>query len=232
MEKNSSRRTTVREDSIEEYELSKETCLVYWRGIIPVYFGFLIIDRLLSIIFDSNYIGIVHVLPYSPIWFQIFTSAALVTGLAWLLYFFPKYFAPYWLKTLCIGVMIIMMCGLGIPIEAPFIEQHGTTFWTFFPILWALTIVTIIGPFVLAIWARTAKREIAVIIGLAVIFGIIHWGFYNPMFPEFSWVGEDTSWSLSGWNMSIAIMSGLGTVAMIVMGIVHLHILRAPKRKG
>ena len=166
----------------------KRMSTIFLAALIPVILSNQILDRLLSVIFGSNYYPYENIPPFFPIWYALgSTLMVFVFIIAWW----------YWesesklTKPAIVTILILFLCGLGTASEIGALESHGVTFWEFMPVLWGLMIILFLGSFILSAKAKSMGMKIAVIISIFILFAVVHWIFYLPMFPDFNWIGID-----------------------------------------
>lgn len=192
----------------------KRMSTIFLVALIPVILANQILDRLLSVIFGSNYAPYENIPPFFPIWFALgSTLMVFVFVIAWW----------YWeselklVKPAIVTVLILYLCGMGTAAEIGALESHGVTFWEFMPVLWILMIVLFLGSFILSAKAESFGVKIAVIASFFILFAVVHWVFYLPMFPDFSWIGINHAldilifqWVTAMAVIAIPIIIGMG----------------------
>ena len=138
----------------------KSMSTIFLAALIPVILANQILDRLLSVIFGTNYYPFENIPPFFPIWYALgSTLMVFVFTIAWW----------YWesqlklVKPTIAAVLIVYLCGMGTAAELGALESHGVTFWEFMPVLWILMIVLFLGTFILSAEAKSLGLKFAVI---------------------------------------------------------------------
>ncbi len=67
--------------------------------------------------------------------------------------------------------------------------------------------------------AKNLALKIIVILAYVTAFIIVHWLFYLPMFPQFTWVGIDTPWDVSKNSLA------MGTTIVGVIAVVTITLM-------
>ena len=192
----------------------KRMSAIFLAALIPVILSNQILDRLLSVIFGSNYYAYENIPPFFPIWYALgSTLMVFVFIIAWW----------YWdsesklVKPTIVTVLILYLCGMGTAAEIGALESHGVTFWEFMPVLWIFMIILFLGSFFLSAKAKSFGVKIAVIVSFFVFFAVVHWVFYLPKFPVFSWIGINHAldilifqWVTAMVVIAIPIIIGMG----------------------
>jgi len=153
------------------------------------YFGFMNLDRLLSLIYGFNFQPYGEYVPRGfTIWGHLANGSAAATGL----YITFKLddigrkrenrFIQY------IGYVIYSVIGVYIPYmnDAEHLMRHGA-YDTLFPYLIANDLYVFGLGYLAYRAADTNEKRIRAVIVLAVVFLVVHFLFYAPRFPEFYW---------------------------------------------
>ena len=171
----------------------KEALPLFWAALIPTYFTSQTVDRLLSIIFGVG-ISYINVPPYHPILIQ-FSSPLSVLAFMFLFY--------YWTlgeRREAISLYVIIAIFQSVMMIFGEIQAHPEGF-TVGPLVWfgieiPLVQLCIFGPSLVIAVAKRAKRRAltigvtaAVTVLCVAIFAIVHWVFWLPNFPDFTWKG-------------------------------------------
>ena len=204
----------------EQFESQfKRKLNIYWISLIPILMGPYFLDRILSLIFKANFSPFNEVAPYFPLWVAVcFLTFPFVLAWTWL----------YWTrgssitKTILSIIWIAFLCVMGYFSEATTPERLGLNPISFNLILDALILVLILGTFILSALARTLITKLILIISYIIAFVIVHWVFYLPMFPDFTWSGINTSWAATTnqpimSQLAPTIMAGVALVMIVVM---------------
>ena len=200
----------------------KRMSTIFLAALIPVILANQILDRLLSVIFGTNYYPFENIPPYFPIWYALgSTLMVFVFTIAWW----------YWesqlklVKPTIAAVLIVYLCGMGTVAELGALESHGVTFWEFMPVLWILMIVLFLGTFILSAKAKSLGLKFAVIASFFILFVVVHWIFYLPMFPDFSWIGINHALNILIFQW-VAAMAVIAIPIIIGMGLLQSDKLR------
>ena len=192
----------------------KRMSTIFLVALIPIILSNQILDRLLSVIFESNYAPYENIPPFFPIWYALgSTLMVFVFIIAWWYWDSESKLA----KPAIVTVLILFLCSMGTAAEIGALESHGVTFWEFMPVLWSLMIILFLGSFILSAKAKSLGLKIAVIASIFILFALAHWVLYLPMFPDFSWIGINHAlnilifqWVTAMAVIAIPIIIGIG----------------------
>jgi len=174
-------------------KLLKAALPLFWAALIPTYFAGQTVDRLMSLIFGVG-ISYINVPPYLPILIQ-FSSP--LTVLSFLIVYYlwtlgEKRDAVLWY--LCIFIFQSVMIVLGEMGVHPEGFPYGP--WVWFGVELPLVQLGLYGPSLLIAVAKRAKRKALTVVVTAAVtvlfvafFAIVHWVFWLPNFPDFTWKG-------------------------------------------
>lgn len=170
-------------------DLKKETIIQILLTLGVFYFSFMILDRVLSLIYGFNF------QPFGPnmppgftFWGHIFNGSIAAFGLflTFKLYDYGEEKKKPFLQILALGIFFIVGAIIPYLNDAQYIESQGmgNTIPIYviandlYVFMWGLLMFRI---------AESTKKK-AIILGIMfIIFLLIHFAFYTPMFPEFYW---------------------------------------------
>jgi len=202
----------------------KEALPLFWAALIPTYFTSQTCDRLLSIIFGVG-ISYINVPPYFPILIH-FSSPFTVLGFMAVYYLWTlgeKRDAVLWYFCIVIFQSVIMIFG------ETWAHPEGFVYgpWVWFAIEIPLVQLCLFGPsLVIAVAKRTKQRALAVVVTAAVIvlciaiFSIVHWVFWLPNFPDFTWKGIQGP--VKPGNLLLYYMAILGPISIGIAAAMQL----------
>lgn len=220
----------------------KRMSTIFLTALLPWFFANYILDRLLSIIFNSNFAAYENIPLFFPVWFVLGNVlGVLLFVIAWWYWVDSK----KWMKGIIVVILILFIIALGTFAEWNKPEILNLDFWVFMPVLWILMLVLFFGVFVLSTKAKMIISKVGLIVGFFIIFAIVHLGFYLPRFPDFNWVGINHSldcWIIYQWTTALSIIGIPIIIAMILLQSdklrirlirmdIEKHIERAQKRK-
>ena len=198
-------------------EKVKRMSTIFLTALLPWFFANLILDRLLSIIFSKNFAPYENIPPFYPIWFVLGNVlGVLVFVIAWWYWDYSK----KWMKGIIVVILILFIIALGTFAEWNKPEILNLDFWEFMPVLWILMIVLFFGVFVLSTKAKSIISKVGLIVIFFIIFAVVHWGFYLPMFPGFNWAGINHTldcWIINKWTTALSIIGIPIIIAMILL---------------
>jgi hypothetical protein len=169
--------------------LKKETLTAALLVIGVFYFSFMILDRVLSIIYNFNFQPYgPHMPPGFTLWGHIFNGSMAALGLfiTFKLYDYGGKKNMWLLQVL--AIIIAFTVGAVIPFmnDAQYIESHGMG--SIIPVYviandlyvfsWGLLVYKI---------AKSIKKRAILLVAMLIAFLIIHFLIYALMFPEFYW---------------------------------------------
>jgi hypothetical protein len=153
------------------------------------YFSFMVLDRVLSIIYGFNF------QPYGPymppgftIWGHIFNGsmAALGLFLTFKLFDYGGNRRMWFLQVLALGIFLAVGALIPFMNDAEHLTKNGQAA--------TIPIYVIANDLYVFFWgvltyrmARSIKAKAVVLSVLFFVFLIVHFVFYAPMFPEFYW---------------------------------------------
>ena len=153
------------------------------------YFSFMILDRLLSLIYGFNF------QPYGPymppgftIWGHLLNGSAAAFGLflTFKLYGYGEKKGMWFLQVLALGIFFAVGAFIPFMNDAEHLTNHGQAA--------TIPIYVIANDLYVFFWglltyrmARSIKTKAVVLSTLFFVFLILHFVFYAPMFPEFYW---------------------------------------------
>jgi hypothetical protein len=171
------------------HALKKETVasLLLTTGIF--YFSFMVLDRVLSIIYGFNFQPYgAHMPPGFTIWGHIFNGsmAALGLFLTFKLFDYGGNRRMWFLQVLALGIFLAVGALIPFMNDAEHLTKNGQAA--------TIPIYVIANDLYVFFWgvltyrrARSMKAKAVVLSVLFFVFLIVHFVFYAPMFPEFYW---------------------------------------------
>jgi hypothetical protein len=205
-------------------KLLREALPLFWAALIPTYFALQTVDRLMSLIFGVG-ISYTNVPPYLPILIQFSSPLAVLMFLAvyyhWTLG--EKRDAVLWYLSVVIILTPIMVLGeMGAHPEG---FPYGP--WVWFGVELPLVQLGLCGPSLLIAVAKSAKRRaltVAVTAAVTVLFvaffAIVHWVFWLPNFPDFTWKGIQGP--VAPGNLVLYYSTVLGPIAIGAVIAMHM----------
>jgi hypothetical protein len=205
-------------------KLLREALPLFWAALIPTYFALQTVDRLMSLIFGVG-ISYTNVPPYLPILIQVSSPLAVLMFLAvyyhWTLG--EKRDAVLWYLSVVIILTPIMVLGeMGAHPEG---FPYGP--WVWFGVELPLVQLGLCGPSLLIAVAKSAKRRaltVAVTAAVTVLFvaffAIVHWVFWLPNFPDFTWKGIQGP--VAPGNLVLYYSTVLGPIAIGAVIAMHM----------
>jgi len=171
------------------YALKKETVASLLLTIGIFYFSFMVLDRLLSIIYGFNFQPYgPHMPPGFTIWGHVFNGSmgALGLFLTFKLYDYGRNRRMWFLQGLALGIFFAIGALIPFMNDADHLIKNGQAA--------TIPIYVISNDLYVFFWglltykmARSVKAKAVVLSVLFFVFLIVHFVFYAPMFPEFYW---------------------------------------------
>jgi hypothetical protein len=171
------------------HALKKETVASLLLTIGIFYFSFMILDRVLSIIYGFNFQPYgPHMPPGFTIWGHVFngSTAALGLFLTFKLYGYGEKKGMWFLQVLALGVFFAIGAFIPFMNDADHLTKNGQAA--------TIPIYVIANDLYVFFWglltyriARSIKTKAVVLSTLFLVFLIVHFVVYAPMFPEFYW---------------------------------------------
>jgi hypothetical protein len=153
------------------------------------YFSFMILDRLLSIIYGFNFQPYGSYMPPGfTIWGHILNGSAAALGLflTFKLYGYGEKKGKWFLQVLALAIFFAVGALIPFMNDAEHLTKNGQAA--------TIPIYVIANDLYVFFWglltyrtARSIKTKAVVLSTLFFVFLIVHFVFYAPMFPEFYW---------------------------------------------
>lgn len=203
----------------------KEALPLFWAALIPTYFTMQTLDRLTSIIFGTG-ITYTNVPPYFPIFVQ-FSSAF---GLLWFMFVYY-----YWIggekRNAVLFYLFITLLQSAIVISGEMASgalfAMGVNPWKWYIVELPLLQLCLYGPgLLIAVAKRIKRRAVTVAVTAAVtifcitFFAIVHWVFWLPKYPDFTWKGVQGP--VEPGNLFLSYTTVLGPIAIGVVTAMQL----------
>jgi len=167
----------------------KETVAAILLTIGIFYFSFMVLDRVLSIIYGFNF------QPYGPnmppgftIWGHVLNGSAAALGLflTFKLFDYGEKKRMWFLQVLALGIFFAVGAVIPFMNDAEHLTKNGQAA--------TIPIYVIANDLYVFFWglltyriARSIKTKAVLLSTLFSVFLIVHFVFYAPMFPEFYW---------------------------------------------
>jgi hypothetical protein len=167
----------------------KETVAAVLLTIGVFYFSFMVLDRVLSIIYGFNF------QPYGPdmpqgftIWGHVLNGSAAALGLflTFKLFDYGEKKRMRFLQVLALGIFFAVGAVIPFMNDAEHLTKNGQAA--------TIPIYVIANDLYVFFWglvtyrlARSIKTKAVVLSTLFFVFLVVHFVFYAPMFPEFYW---------------------------------------------
>ena len=171
------------------HALKKETVASLLLTIGIFYFSFMVLDRVLSIIYGFNFQPYgPHMPPGFTIWGHIFNGAMAALGLflTFKLFDYGEKKGRRFLQVLALGIFFAVGALIPFMNDAEHLTKNGQAA--------TIPIYVIANDLYVFFWglltyrmARSIKAKAVVLSMLFFVFLIVHFVFYAPMFPEFYW---------------------------------------------
>jgi len=195
----------------------KESLALYWLALIPTYFSLQGYERLIGYIFGTDTPGYRGFPLYWSIWGELFVAVTM--GLVLIAYLYSIWLTGAKKKAVIAFLIIIVLQSilmafiemgvLGIPLIMYLVVVSAFIFFCYSPGF-------LIGA------AKLTKRRAAIIIVAVVVtisyiafFAIIHWVYWLPLHPDFTWIGIQGP--LSPSNQVLVIVSSGGAITFVIL---------------
>jgi len=169
--------------------LKKETLAAAGLTIGIFYFSFMILDRILSLIYGFNFQPYgAYMPPGFTVWGHIFNGSASAFGLflTFKLYDYGEKRGKLFLQVLALGIFFAVGAFIPFMNDAEHLTKNGQAGTIPIYVVANDLYVFFFGLLTYRI-ARSLKTKAVVLSTLFFVFLIVHFVFYAPMFPEFYW---------------------------------------------
>jgi len=167
----------------------KETAISALLVVGVFYFSFMILDRVLSLIYKFNFQPYgPHMPPGFTFWGHIFNGSLAALGLfiTFKLYDYGKGKNKRFLQILALSIFFVIGAIIPYMNDAAYIESHGMGN--------TIPVYVIANDLYVFSWglltfkiAKSVKRKAITLAVMFSVFLFIHFALYIPMFPEFYW---------------------------------------------
>ena len=171
------------------HALKKETVASLLLTIGIFYFSFMVLDRVLSIIYGFNFQPYgAYMPPGFTIWGHVFNGSVAALGLflTFKLFDYGKNRRMWFLQVLALGIFLAIGALIPFMNDAEHLTKNGQAA--------TIPIYVITNDLYVFFWglltyrmARSIKAKAVVLSVLFFVFLVVHFVFYAPMFPEFYW---------------------------------------------
>lgn len=172
-------------------DLDRSTIITALYAVIAMYFFFMILDRVLSVIFGFNFQPYGSSVPLGfALWGHLGNGAMAILGV-WiflkLLDVAKRATHPMILRIVVIALVLPIFLWVPYSNDATYLISRG---WgDVIPLYMVANAAYVLGAGVVTLRIITSTRQRMILLGsLFATFLLIHLALYAPMFPEFQWI--------------------------------------------
>ncbi len=218
--------TSEEAEEIERKEkILRESLPLFWAALIPTYFTMQILDRLTSIIFGTG-ISYINVPPYFPILVQLCSVLGVLLFMVvyyhWMLGEKRDAIIFYFIFAILQSAIVIFG-----EITTGAISADRVNLWMWYIVELPLLQLCLYGPSLVIAVAKSAKRRALTVAVAAVVtvlcvalFAIVHWVFWLPNYPDFTWKGIQGS--VNTGTIFLYYTSIIGPILIGVVAAMHI----------